>query len=129
MATGTATVTDTVTDTVYQWWLPPNDYLRYGNARGVLYTVEYTGVGAGAASVELSFTRSSASTADENRFEDMNGTAISLSRTRTTILRGFGADGTAGDKYPRGLGSVRLENTDVTNWAAVRLRVWYALQD
>ena len=113
----------------YQWWLSANNYLHFGNASGVLYTLEYTAVGAGAASVELAFTRSSASTAEESNFEDMNVAAIALTRTRATVIRGFGADGTAGDKYPRGLGSVRLENTDITNWAAVRLRIWYALQD
>lgn len=111
------------------WSLPHQEMLPFGNARGVLYTTEYTAVGSAAASVELSFTRTSVPTADTSRYEDMNGTAISLSRTRTAVLRAFGADGTTNDKYPRGIGGVTLTNTDVTNWAAVRLRIWYALQD
>ncbi len=114
---------------VDSYTLPPNEYLPFGNAQGVLFTVEYASVGAGAASVTLEFRRSSAPSGDSSKFEAMNTTPIPLSRTRTTFLRAFGADGTAGDKYPRGIGTVYVENSHATDWAVVHLRVWYALQE
>jgi len=111
------------------WRLPANELLPFGDARGVLFTVEYAGVGAGAASVELIFERSSAATARSALFEAMNVTPIPLTQARSGFLRAFSVDGTAGDKHPRGVGSVSLENTSATDWAAVRVRVWYAIQD
>lgn len=114
------------------WSLPPDTCLHFGKASGVLFTAECTAVGSGATGttpgVKLHFCRSSLPTSDIAAFQDMNVSPIWLSRAQVTTVRAFGADGVSGDGYPRGLGNVRLVNTSAA-WAAVRLRVWYALQD
>jgi hypothetical protein len=79
--------------------------------------------------LEVYFERTSLGSGQAEEFEDMNIAGLALAREAGRAMISFGRDQkVAGDRYPRGLGRVRIENTSATDPAAVRLRVWAVLQ-
>jgi hypothetical protein len=121
-------------DGLQSWQLPAELLLDFMGARGVLFSLEYAAVGpdaTGAATgVEIDYRRSAVLTANEDAVESMFPAASLFYPARTFGVRhdAFGADGPANSKYPRGYGSVRVKNNHATNWVAVRLRIWVALE-
>ena len=110
-----------------EFQLPIDFAILFGNAQGVLFTAQYAAVGPGAAAAGFKYLRSAALTSEEMAFEAMNATAIPFTRGVGSVSRAFGADGTGGDKYPRGLGSLKVIGSPA-DWTAIHLRIWYAAQ-
>jgi hypothetical protein len=115
------------------WTLSPQRYLRFGNALQAYFAVDYSAVGPGVDSgeVTMSFERSAAQTDADSAFEAMNLSSFALSRRTDTLGYVFGEDGAENTYYPRGVGRVKVTNSDTTPeaWAAVHLRVWATLQE
>lgn len=111
------------------WVNAPHEYIDFSDVEAAYFTIEYWGVGPGAADVELYIQRCAAITAKDGCFQDMNAAALAVTRASGALTPSFGPDGTAGDKYPRGVGRLRAVNTNAVagNWAAVRVRVSVAL--
>lgn len=111
--------------------LPSFEYLDFGDANQAYMTIEYWAMGAGAASTEVMLQRSAAREDNDDAFEDMMTTALALTRGHGVHSVSFGADGAAGNKYPRGIGRFVATNTSITpgEFAGVRLRISVAMVD
>lgn len=103
--------------------LPPQEYLDFGDANQAYMTVEYWGVGPGAANTTLMFQRSATREDHDEVFEDMMTSSLAITRANAVHKVAFGADGGT-NKYPRGIGRFVITNAGIAgDWSAVRLRI------
>ena len=111
--------------------LPPELYLRLGNAAGGRFTFQCTALGPSAAvanalKIELEGT---------GALSDLAGVFASfwnstqIARGTRTIPFAIGIEGGEAEGYPGGVFRVKVSNTDATaiNWATLRVRAWYEL--
>ncbi|MEY3013059.1 MAG: hypothetical protein RIT45_1794 [Pseudomonadota bacterium] len=111
-----------------EWVNLEGEYIEFGTANQASFSVELIATGAGAPDVDLYFERTQLTQGDQEEFELMNPTAISLARGHQWIKRIFGrTPTTSGDLNPRGAGRIRLVNTSVTDPVFITMRVWVAL--
>ncbi len=113
---------------VSSWAAPRERWIDFGENNQAFFTFEYYSAGPGGGSVELYVQRTASYGSDMEEFEDMNSSAILLSRSHSWTTYPFGRDGDPSDKSPMGMGRIRVVNTDGSNHAVVRLRAWVTLQ-
>jgi len=123
-------ILDGATGSQASTWVPPREkYIDFGDANQAMFSFEVYGGGPGIGSVTLYAQRTASSGSDDEDFENMNATGVTLAATHAWHELSFGRDPTtAGDKPPQGLGRPYLKNGHATNFAVVRLRVWVELQ-
>ncbi len=116
-------------DQVSSWESPREQLIKVGRNNQAFFTIEYYGAGAGIGTTGIYVQRTAMYDSDEEEFENMNSSAISLSSGHNWTSYRFGRDpSTATDKSPMGLLRLYVDNTHASNQAFVRVRVWVCLQ-
>lgn len=118
-------------DQAYDYFLPREQYIEFGAANQAFFTIESYVYGPARADVDLYVMRTRDQGYDDgDQFEDMNAAGISLPDGHgwTNYTFGRGPNTNNNDLFPRGVGSLRLNNTSSTDFADVRIRVWVTLQ-
>jgi hypothetical protein len=110
--------------------LPPELYLRLGNAAGARFTFQCTALGPAAATANALKIELEATAA----LSDLVGVfwgiwnSTLIARGAKTIPFAIGIEGGEDEGYPGGVFRVKLTNSDVAaNWASLRVRAWYQL--
>lgn len=114
-----------------QWTLPPEKYLEMSRALGVHFTIQYEGIGPGAASTTLTITQSNmvtdgdSQTVDVDPFETLAVQAITRARG---VAHKFAVQSSA--TPPSGLGRIKLVNAGTAGqWSITRVRIWVTTKE